>query len=83
MCINLGGMCFVEGIHYSNVNGQSQLLFTRQMFSGVTLRHFGWWWHKLGPVAILILTLLKFLPFIEYSRASIVNSHMLIRLQVA
>lgn len=39
----------------------------------MNLRHFGWWWRKLGPVAILILTLLKFLPFIGYSCASIVE----------
>jgi len=39
----------------------------------VNLRHRGWWWRKLGPVAILTLTLLKFLPFIEYSHASIVE----------
>ncbi len=39
----------------------------------MNLRHRGWWWRKLGPVAILTLTLLKFLPFIEYSHASIVE----------
>ena len=35
--------------------------------------HLGWWWRKLGPVAIIALTLLKFLPFIGYSYASIVE----------
>ena len=39
----------------------------------MTLHHLGWWWRKLSPVAIPILTLLKFLPFIEYSHASIVG----------
>jgi len=39
----------------------------------VNLRHLGWWWRKIGPVAILTLTLLKFLPFIGYSHASIVQ----------
>ena len=39
----------------------------------MNLRHLGWWWRKLGPVAIPTLTLLKFLPFIEYSHASIVG----------
>lgn len=51
----------------------SELLFTQQIFLAVNLRHRGWWWRKLGPVAILTLTLLKFLPFIEYSHASIVE----------
>ena len=39
----------------------------------MNLRHLGWWWRTLGPVAIPTLTLLKFLPFIEYSHASIVG----------
>ncbi len=39
----------------------------------MNLRHIGWWWRKLGPIAILTLTLLKFLPFIGYSHASIVE----------
>ena len=39
----------------------------------MNLRYRGWWWRKLGPVAILTFTLLKFLPFIEYSHASIVE----------
>ena len=39
----------------------------------MNLRHLGWWWRKLGPVAILTLTLLKFLPFVRYSDASIVE----------
>ena len=39
----------------------------------MNLRHPGWWWRKLGPIVILILTLLKFLPFIRYSHASILK----------
>ncbi len=37
------------------------------------ISHLGWWWRKLGPVAILILTLLKFLPFIRYTHTSTVE----------
>lgn len=39
----------------------------------MNLRHRGWWWRKLGPVAILTLTLLRFLPSIGYRHASIVE----------
>jgi len=34
------------------------------------MSHWGWWWRKLGPIAISILTLLKFLPFIRYTYTS-------------
>lgn len=39
----------------------------------MNLRHLGWRWRKLGLVAIIALTLLKFLPFVGYSRVSIVK----------
>jgi hypothetical protein len=39
----------------------------------VNLHHLGWWWRKLGPIAIFSLTLLKFLPFIGYSHVSILE----------
>jgi len=37
------------------------------------MSHWGWWWRKLGPIAISILTLLKFLPLIRYTYTSTVE----------
>ena len=73
-CVSISEVCLLTGEYIkANANVFSQLLFTRQIFPGVNLRHCGWWWRKLGPVVIFTLTLLRFLPLIEYSHASIVE----------
>ena len=80
-CVSMSEVCPLSEEHISaNANVLSKLLFTRQIFPGVSLRHLGWWWRKLGPIAILTLTLLRVLPFFSTTMPASWNMHMLIRI---